>query len=72
VLSTFRPECHSLRDDRFRYTRYRDGSEELYDHRHDPHEWTDQAYAAVKKRLASFLPSVNSPGIETSGEDINR
>ncbi|MEM7491950.1 MAG: sulfatase [Pseudomonadota bacterium] len=32
---------HSLRRDFWRYTQYRDGTEELYDHRVDPYEWTN-------------------------------
>jgi arylsulfatase A-like enzyme len=48
---------HSVRDTHWRYIRYADGSEELYDHRSDPHEWTnlagDPQHAAVKQRLAA-------------------
>ena len=32
----------TIRDERFRYIRYRDDQEELYDHSKDPHEWTNQ------------------------------
>ncbi len=74
VLSTYGRECHSLRDGRFRYTRYRNGAEELYDHQNDPNEWTnlagDPRYAAAKTRLAAALPKVNAPDIEfASGKD---
>jgi choline-sulfatase len=34
---------HSLRSRDWRYIRYADGQEELYDHRRDPHEWTNLA-----------------------------
>ncbi|ANY19340.1 Choline-sulfatase [Tsuneonella dongtanensis] len=41
----------SLRGDRWRYTFYKDGSEELYDEKADPNEWknliADPAYAKV-------------------------
>jgi hypothetical protein len=41
--------------------RYADGSEELYDHRSDPNEWTnlagDAAFAAEKTRLAKGIPA---------------
>ena len=51
---------HAVRDANWRYIRYADGSEELYDHRNDPHEWTNLAgrpeYADVKRRLAAHLP----------------
>ena len=47
---------HAARDDRYRYIRYENGDEELYDHREDPHEWTNLAsraeLAEVKQRLA--------------------
>lgn len=33
----------AIRDDHLRYIRYRDASEELYDHRVDPHEFTNLA-----------------------------
>ena len=51
---------YAVRDEQWRYIRYHDGSEELYDHAADPHEWTNVAgrpeHAAVKQRLAKFLP----------------
>jgi arylsulfatase A-like enzyme len=80
VLSTYGRECHSLRDARFRYTRYRNGAEELYDHNRDPNEWTnlagDPRFAAEKSRLARALPTVNAPDVEFASEkdragDIN-
>ena len=46
----------------FRYIRYADGSEELYDLRVDPHEWKNLAdapeYSAIKQELAQEIPSV--------------
>ncbi|MGK7952037.1 MAG: sulfatase-like hydrolase/transferase [Xenococcaceae cyanobacterium] len=51
---------HSVRSERFRYIRYADGSEELYDHQFDPMEWTNVAakpkYADQKDSLARWLP----------------
>lgn len=38
ALTTFGPNNHSLRSERYRYTRYADSSEELYDHDADPGE----------------------------------
>jgi arylsulfatase A-like enzyme len=38
ALTTLYSGNHSLRDERYRYIRYADGSEELYDHAVDPHE----------------------------------
>jgi arylsulfatase A-like enzyme len=72
VLSTYGPGSHSLRDIRFRYTRYRNGAEELYDHSRDPHEWTnlagDPAFAADKARLARHLPAADAPEIAMPDE----
>jgi len=42
AITTF-SDHHALRTDRWRYIRYVDGSEELYDHDDDPHEWTNLA-----------------------------
>jgi arylsulfatase A-like enzyme len=54
----------TLRTDRWRYIRYQDGSEELYDHQTDPHEWYnlagDLAYMEQQKELAQQLRKVLS------------
>ena len=51
---------HAVRSDRWRYIRYRDGSEELYDELNDPWEWTNLAdraeYAAVIRDHRKWLP----------------
>ena len=53
---------HAVRTSRWRYIRYADGSEELYDHGRDPMEWRNLAasaeFAAVKTRLAAHLPAL--------------
>ncbi len=50
----------SVRSDRWRWIRYSDGSEELYDHASDPNEWTNLAgdanHAVMRAALARFLP----------------
>ena len=50
---------YSIRTDTYRYTRYEDGSEELYRTTTDPHEWTnlagDPVFAAAKARLSGLL-----------------
>ncbi|MDG1896014.1 MAG: sulfatase [Fuerstiella sp.] len=43
AVTTFDPGNVSLRTDHYRYVRYSDDSEELYDHRTDPHEWQNLA-----------------------------
>jgi len=58
---------HSLREERWRYIRYEDGSEELYDHQKDPKEWHNLAgraeYSHVKQGLARWLPNRNQPDV---------
>ena len=39
AITTFGPGNHAVRSRDWRYIRYGDGSEELYDHRSDPNEW---------------------------------
>lgn len=56
---------HSVRTDRWRYIRYNDGTEELYDHEDDEFEWVNLAnkseYNEVKSKLARWLQTVNAP-----------
>lgn len=65
AITTHGPGNHAVRTGRWRYIRYADGSEELYDHRLDPHEWTNLAasrqHARTKRGLAAQLPDVNVP-----------
>ena len=59
ALMNFR-DANAVRYEHWRYIRYGDGSEELYDHRTDPNEWTnlanDPIYDWVKRDLALMLP----------------
>jgi arylsulfatase A-like enzyme len=56
---------HAVRTEQWRYIRYQDGSEELYDERKDPYEWTNlagkPALAAIKTQLAQHLPKLEVP-----------
>lgn len=68
AITTFGRNNHSVRDSRWRYIHYADGSEELYDHESDPYEWTNLAqhseHAPTISRLAAFLPRTNNPEAE--------
>lgn len=61
VLSTFYGHHFSVRDERWRYIRYQDGTEELYDHAADRNEYRNVAarpeHAAVKARLVREIPN---------------
>lgn len=53
----------AVRTEQYRYIRYSDGSDELYDRSSDPREWVNQSknpeYAAIKKKLNGLLPAVD-------------
>ena len=63
VVTTFGYQNHAVRTERWRYIRYVDGGEELYDHWKDPHEWHNLAaqpqHADVIAELQSALPTEN-------------
>ena len=64
VVTTHGANNHAVRSERWRYIRYADGSEELYDHDSDPNEWTNVAgrpeNVKVKAKLAAWLPVRNA------------
>jgi arylsulfatase A-like enzyme len=66
ALTTHGYQNHAVRTEDWRYIRYADGSEELYDEAKDPYEWTNLAnkpeMGCVKKDLAEHLPKTNKPG----------
>ena len=70
AITTQGQDNHAVRSERFRYIRYFDGGEELYDHRNDPNEWSnlaaDPAHADTKQKLAALLPTVNRPPVPGS------
>ena len=55
----FRRGNAAVRTDRYRYIRYYDGGEELYDHKADPHEWHNLAaskdHQTLKQELAGWI-----------------
>jgi arylsulfatase A-like enzyme len=64
AITTYHRHNHSIRTERWRYTRYADGGEELYDHENDEYEWKNLAkeekFAEVKKELSKLLPKKNA------------
>ena len=72
VVTTWQYNNHAVRGLNYRYIRYRDGSEELYDHRTDPGEHmnlaSDPNLTSIKKKLAVALPVRNvMPSVLESG-----
>ena len=68
AISTLGQNNHAIRDKRWRYIRYADGTEELYDHQNDPNEWKNLAKVKVEpthqkviNRLKKHLPKINAP-----------
>ncbi|APW62435.1 sulfatase [Paludisphaera borealis] len=70
AITTSNQGNHAVRAKDWRYIRYADGSEELYDHRDDPNEWTNlaksPAHAATLRELARWLPTQNAPAVPGS------
>lgn len=68
----------SVRGQRWRYIRHRDGTEELYDLVKDPQEWTNHIQAmtpeatAARVRLAKYVPTVFAEQIENSDPQLKK
>jgi len=64
ALMTYLKGNHAVRTERWRYIQYADGTEELYDHRNDPHEWYNlvgvKNYAEIIKELKNHVPPDNA------------
>lgn len=73
AISTWGYMNHAVQDERYRYIHYREGEEELYDHKTDPNEWTNLAgikkYARIINRLKKSLPTNNVKREEHTSED---
>ena len=54
---------HAVQTQRWRYIRYADGGEELYDHTNDPNEWKNlvslSQYKSIIEGLKMHLPERN-------------
>ncbi|MDB6115675.1 MAG: betC 3 [Lacunisphaera sp.] len=70
AVTTSQEGQHSVRTEQWRYIRYQDGTDELYDETADPYEWTNLAgkkeLAGVIQELAVWLPKENKAGLKTS------
>ncbi len=65
AVTTFGPNNHSIRSGHWRYIRYDDGSEELYDHRKDAHERmnlvANPEHRGLIRTLSQWIPEDNAP-----------
>ncbi len=65
AITSHGPGNHTVRTERWRYIRYADQSEELYDMQADPNEWTNLAsrteHSALKQELAAWMPKHPAP-----------
>lgn len=65
AITTYDFDEFSVRTDNFRYIRYIDGGEELYDHRTDAEEWLNLAdnddYAGIKQEMQAHVPEDPAP-----------
>ena len=70
AITTHNQGNHTIRTEDWRYIRYADGSEELYDEKGDFNEWDnlekDPKYAAIKADLAKWLPKIDKPPVPGS------
>ncbi|MBX3401275.1 MAG: sulfatase [Gemmataceae bacterium] len=72
AITTYHLNNHSIRTERFRYIRYADGGEELYDHDADEYEWknlaNDPKFADAKASMKKLLPAKNAPELPRTKE----
>ncbi|WP_372647268.1 sulfatase [Draconibacterium sp.] len=70
ALTTLGFNRHTVRNKKWRYTKYQDGAEELYNHENDPLEWknlaNDPQYNSVKHEMSKYLPTINHPEVQNS------
>lgn len=75
VVTTWWVGNHTLRGERYRYIRYADGSEELYDHQADPNEWNNllfeptpkaSEYGPIVSEMRKYLPKVDYPALKSN------
>lgn len=76
VICTWGYKNHAVINNNWRYIRYRDQTEELYQRKDDPNEHVNLAnkkeFTLIKQHLSQFLPTHNElpPGMETFTGDF--
>ena len=65
ISTTYAKDSYSLRSRTFRYLRFPNGAEELYDHQNDPQEWdnlaNDTEYVEILTKFRRQLPEQSAP-----------
>lgn len=76
ALTTFGQNNHAIRSEKWRYVRWSNGDEELYDRVKDPMEWKnlakDPQYTELKTKLAKWFPKENVPSAKRKTEKPKR
>jgi arylsulfatase A-like enzyme len=71
AMTTYQFNNHAVRNEGWRYIRYANGEEELYNEAIDPEEWknlaTDPQYSGTKSELAKTMPTSNHEDIGGKG-----
>lgn len=75
TMTTWGRGNYTLRTKEWRYTRYFDGSEELYSEANDPNEWINlaqnPAYAEIKSKFIPYLPQAEAAQVAEGRELYN-
>ncbi len=76
VITTWLYKNHSVRSEKYRYTMYRDGSEEFFDHEKDPQEHINligsRDYLEIIVWHKKYLPTENALSVNKSEIDNDR
>ncbi len=74
AITTHNQGNHTVRSEHWRYIRYADGTEELYDHRTDRDEWTnlatDARFAEVLAEHRRWLPRLDAAPARGSAQRV--
>lgn len=74
AITTHNQGNHGIRSEHYRYIRYADGSEELYDMQNDPNEWKnlakDPRLVTVLEDHRKWLPKVDVPAAPGSASRV--
>jgi len=74
AITTHNQGNHGIRSERWRYIRYANGAEELYDMTEDPNEWHnlagDPKYRKIIEEHARWLPRVDQPAAPGSAQRV--